>query len=157
MTHIDTTPVTPPEDADSLHSLIYQAYVEGELHLGLKYFQLNRRGSPVYKLWENILPFAMIAAIVAQYTYDYGLTGFALSLLITGLLGFYFIPRWLAKRVRARGMAMAVSGEAGWDELWRAGCLSIRMADNPEHFADSPQDDWRAFVRAHLENNSRLR
>lgn len=151
MTHLDSTPVSPPEeDPDSPHSLIYQAYVEGELHLGLKYFQLNRRGSPVYKLWENILPFAMIAAIVAQYTYDYGMIGFALSLLLTGMLGFYFIPRWLAKRVRARGMAMAVSGEAGWDTLWQAGCLSIRMADNPDLFADSPQDDWRAFALKHL-------
>ena len=60
----------PPGDPDGPHSLIYQAYLDGRLHLGLKYFQLNSRGSPVYKLWENIVPFAMIAAIVAQYTYD---------------------------------------------------------------------------------------
>lgn len=150
MTHIDTTPVAIPDDSDSPHSLIYQAYTEGELHLGLKYFHLNTRGSPVYKLWENILPFAMIAVIVAQYSYDYGYVGFAASLLLTGLLGFYFIPRWLAKRVRARGMALAVSSEEGWDSLWKAGCLSIRMADNPEHFADSPADDWRAFALKYL-------
>lgn len=150
MTHLDSTPAYSPEDPDSPHSLIYQAYVDGTLHLGLKYFELNRRGSPVYKLWENILPFAMIAVIVAQYTYDYGYIGFAASLLLTGLLGFYFIPRWLAKRVRARGLAMAGSGEQGWDILWQAGCLSIRMADKPDNFADSPQDDWRAFALKHL-------
>jgi hypothetical protein len=150
MTHVDPTTLTPPDDPDGPHSLIYQAYTDGRLHLGLKYFQLNRRGSPVYKLWENIVPFAMILAIVAQYTYDHGYIGFALSLLLTGLLGFYFIPRWLAKRVRARGMAMAVSGEQGWDELWKAGCLSLRMADDPQKAADSPGDDWRAFAQAHL-------
>lgn len=150
MTHVDPSTLAPPDDADGPHSQIYQAYLDGRLHLGLKYFQLNSRGSPVYKLWENILPFAMIVVIVAQYTYDYGYVGFALSLLLTGLLGFYFIPRWLAKRVRARGMAMAVSGEEGWDNLWKAGCLSIRMADDPEKAADSPDDDWRAFVQANL-------
>jgi hypothetical protein len=153
MTHVDPTTLAPPDDdPDGPHSLIYQAYTDGRLHLGLKYFQLNTRGSPVYKLWENILPFAMILIIVAQYTYDHGFVGFALSLLLTGLLGFYFIPRWLAKRVRARGMAMAVSGEQGWDELWRAGCLSIRLAGNADVAADSPDDDWRAFARAHLAN-----
>ena len=151
MTHIDTTPVELTDDnPDGPHSLIYQAYVNGDLHLGLKYFHLNRRGSPVYKLWENILPYAMIIVIVAQYSYDYGLVGFGLSLLLTGLLGFYFIPRWLAKRVRARGLALAMSGEVGWDQLWQAGCLSVRMADNPDHFADSPQDDWREFTRKYL-------
>ena len=149
MTNRDSIPA-PEGDSDGPHSLIYQAYVDGRLHLGLKYFQLNRRGSPVYKLWENVLPFAMIVAIVAQYTYDYGYIGFSASLLLTGLLGFYFIPRWLAKRVRARGMAMAISGEEGWDTLWKAGCLSIRMADDPEVAADSPGDDWRAFALAHL-------
>lgn len=146
-------PLTAPSgDLDSPHSLIYQAYLDGRLHLGLKYFQLNSRGSPVYKLWENILPFAMIAAIVAQYTYDYGLIGFSASLLLTGLLGFYFIPRWLAKRVRARGLDMAMSGEQGWDILWRAGCLSLRLAEKPDVAADSPTDDWRAFARANLAN-----
>lgn len=150
MTHIDPNTITPPDDSDGPHSLIYQAYMDGRLHLGLKYLELNRRGSPVYKLWENILPFAMIAAVVAQYSYDYGYQGFLLSLLVTGLLGFYFIPRWLAKRVRVRGMAMAVNSEKDWDILWNAGCLSIRMADQPEHAADSPKDDWRAFVRDHL-------
>jgi hypothetical protein len=96
------------------------------------------------------VPFAMILAIVAQYTYDYGLVGFSASLLLTGLLGFYFIPRWLAKRVRARGMDMAMSGEQGWDTLWKAGALSIRLADKPELAADSPDDDWRAFALANL-------
>jgi hypothetical protein len=142
--------MAPPADSDSPHTLIHEAYTDGRLHLGLKYYQLNRRGSPVYKLWENIVPFAMIAAVVAQYTYDYGYTGFALSLLLTGLLGLYFIPRWLAKRVRSRGLEMAMSSEEGWDTLWRAGCLSIRLADKPEIGADSPDDDWRAFAHTHL-------
>jgi len=149
MTKTDTFPA-PEGDPDGPHSLIYEAYLDGRLHLGLKYFQLNQRGSPVYKLWENLLPFAMIIVIVAQYTYDYGYVGFAASLLLTGLLGFYFIPRWLAKRVRSRGMQMAMSGEQGWDTLWQAGCLSIRMADDPEHAADSPDDDWRDFAQKYL-------
>ena len=139
-----------PDDPDGPHGLIYQAYRDGTLHLGLKYFHLNARGSPVYKMWENIVPFAMIIAIVAQYTYDYGLWGFAASFAITGLLGFYFIPRWLAKRVRLRGLNMAMSGEAGWDKLWQFGALSLRMADNPELACDSPEGDWRAFARQHL-------
>jgi len=139
-----------PDDPDGPHSLIYQAYRDGTLHLGLKYFRLNVPGSPVYKLWENIVPFAMIIAIVAQYTYDYGFWGFAASLAITGLLGFYFIPRWLAKRVRVRGLSMAMSGEAGWDRLWQFGALSIRLADDADQACDSPEGDWRAFARRNL-------
>ena len=139
-----------PDDADGPHSLIYRAYRDGELHLGLKYFHLNARGSPVYKLWENVVPFAMIVAIVAQYTYDHGLWGFVGSLAITGLLGFYFIPRWLAKRVRMRGLDMAMSGEPGWDRLWQFGALSLRLSSDPEIACDSPEGDWRTFARQHL-------
>lgn len=152
MTDLNLPSQPPSGDSDSPHSRIYQAYLNGRVHLGLKYFQLNRHGSPVYKLWENVLPFAMILIIVAQYTYDYGYIGFAASLVLTGLLGFYFIPRWLAKRVRSRGLDMAMSGEQGWDILWQAGCLSLRLADNPDIGADSPDDDWRAFAMAHLQD-----
>ena len=138
------------DELEGPHGLVCQAYLNGDMHLGLKYLELNKRGSPAFRWPENVIPYLMIIAVVAQYTYDYGYIGFAASLLITGFLGFYFIPRWLAKRVRARGLAMAVSGEQGWDTLWQAGCLSIRMADNPEHFADSPDDDWRAFALKYL-------
>lgn len=144
-----TVPTSHPEP-DSPHGLICQAYVENKVHLGLKYFDLNKRGSPVYKLWENVVPYAMIAIVVAQYTYDYGFNGFAISLVVLGLLGFYFIPRWLAKRVRARAMGMALAGEATWDELWKAGGLSMRLDDNPEIMCDSPNGDWRGFARQYL-------
>lgn len=137
-------------DPESPHGMICRGYLEQKLHLGLKYFDLNKYGSPVYKLWENVLPYAMILVIVAQYTYDYGFNGFAISLLVTGLLGFYFIPRWLAKRVRSRAMVMAMTDEAGWDRLWRSGGLSLRLASDPNIDCDSPDGDWRAFARRYL-------
>ncbi|MFN4281651.1 MAG: hypothetical protein ACK4NA_03315 [Alphaproteobacteria bacterium] len=149
MTDADHPPVNP-DALEGPHGLVCQAYLEGTVHLGLKYFELNKRGSPVFKLWENVLPYAMMAAIVAQYTYDYGYLGFMGSLLLTGLLVFWFAPRWLAKRVRARALAMALESEAGWDRLWQSGGLGMRLAKGDNISADSPGDDWRAFAEKYL-------
>lgn len=139
-----------PDALEGPHGIVCQAYLNGTMHLGLKYFDLNRRGSPVFKWWENILPYAMIIVVVANYTYEYGYVGFALSLLVSGLLGIYFIPRWLAKRVRSRAMAMALADEAGWDKLWQAGGLGLRLAEDPDVGCDSPGGDWRSFAENHL-------
>jgi len=143
-------PPVNPDDLEGPHSLVCQAYLNGTVHLGLKYFELNKRGSPVYKLWENVLPYAMLAAVVAQYTYDYGYIGFMASLLLTGLLVFWFTPRWLAKRVRARALAMALANETDFDELWAAGGLGMRLASDSDISCDSPACDWRAFAEKHL-------
>jgi hypothetical protein len=145
----------PPVNPDALegpHGLVCQAYLNGEMHLGLKYLQLNKRGSPAFRWIENVIPYGMIVIVVAQYTYDYGYVGFCGSLLITGLLGFYFIPRFLAKRVRARALAMALGSEAGWDKLWAAGGIGLRLAKDPNVSCDSPEGDWRAFAQAHFKD-----
>lgn len=143
----------PPIDPDKLHGphgLVCQGYLNGDMHLGLKYFDLNKRGSPVFKMWEHILPYAMVIAVVAQYTYDFGYIGFAASLLITGLLAFWFVPRWHAKRVRLRALEMALSGEEGWDKLWAVGGLGLRLAKDDSIGCDSPDGDWRAFAQKYL-------
>ncbi len=145
-----THPPVNPDALEGPHGIVCQAYLNGTVHLGLKYFDLNKRGSPVFKLWENILPYAMLAAVVAQYTYDYGYIGFMASLLLTGLLVFWFAPRWLAKRVRARALAMALANEAGWDKLWAVGGLGMRLASDSSIGCDSPDCDWRAFAEKYL-------
>ncbi|HEY4134841.1 MAG TPA: hypothetical protein VGO34_06465 [Alphaproteobacteria bacterium] len=142
----------PPDDPESPYGLIFQSYVEGKVNLGLKYLTLNQRKSPVFSRWENIIPYAFIVIIVANYTYEYGYVGFCASLLLSALVGFYFIPKWLAKRVRTRALTMALTSEEGWDTLWAAGGLGLRLTRNPEIGCDSPDDDWRAFVTKYLKN-----
>jgi hypothetical protein len=143
-------PSARSDELEGPHGLVCQAYLNGEMHLGLKYLELNKRGSPAFRWPENVIPYLMIIAVVAQYTYDYGYIGFAASLLITGFLGFYFIPRFLAKRVRARALAMALADEAGWDKLWAAGGLGLRLAKDPNIGCDSPDCNWRDFAEKYL-------
>ena len=80
-----------------------------------------------------------------------------LNLIPTGLLALctLFIPespRWLAKKVRVRALAMALGSEAGWDKLWAAGGIGLRLAKDPSIGADSPGDDWRVFANTYLKD-----
>ncbi len=145
----------PPAHPDALegpHGLVCQAYLNGDMHLGLKYLELNKRSSPVFSWFTNLIPYAFLIIIVGNYTYEYGYIGFSASLIGTGALMFFFMPRWLAKKVRVRALAMALGSEAGWDKLWAAGGIGLRLAKDPSIGADSPGDDWRVFANTYLKD-----
>lgn len=143
----------PPVNTDALegpHGIVCQAYLNGQMHLGLKYLELNKRRSPVFSWYANLLPYGFMIIIVGNYTYEYGYVGFSASLIGTGLLMFFFLPRWLAKKVRVRALTMALASEAGWDKLWAAGGIGLRLAKDPNIGCDSPDGDWRAFAEKYL-------
>lgn len=137
----DTTP----------HQMIYNAYEGGRIHIGPIFAILNRKGAPDYSQVENYLPYGLLAGLVVVYTYQMGLWGGIATLLFSVLLILRPVPRWILKRLRHRTMDRAFGNEEGWDQLWKIGGLSIRLAQDPETMCESPDGDWRHFAETHLQ------
>jgi hypothetical protein len=146
--------IPPPKPApDSkpgmAHALLYQAYVENKVHLGMK-GALNTRRSPVHNLWENLIPYGLILLVIVNYTYTAGWEGFVLTASLGLGVGAFVIPRWVMNKVRRRTMIVAFSSAEGWESLWRIGGLSMRLDEDPSVVCDSPDGDWQAFAFAHF-------
>jgi hypothetical protein len=138
-------PPTSGSTAGIAHRLLYQAYVTRKLHLGMKGV-LNSRRSPVHNIWENVIPYGLILLMIGNYTYTMGLKGLVLTASLGLGVGLFVVPRWVMVKVRKRTVNYAFADAASWDELWRIGGLSMRLADKPEAVCDSPDGDWRAFA-----------
>jgi hypothetical protein len=149
------TELPPPRTADSdagvAHRLLYQAYLTHRVHLGMK-GNLNSRASPVHNIWENVIPYALILLMIVNYSYTMGWQGFVLTVSLGIGVGLFLIPRWIMIKVRKRTVARAFASADAWDELWRFGGLSMRLAEDPSVVCDSPDGDWQAFARAHFAN-----
>lgn len=150
-------PKTPLEELgprtgdETPHELVYRAYLLGWIHFGTKLAVLNRPGSPVYNAYENWGPVALIL-FLSIYT---GVTaGWDAGLALFGALaffGFLFIPRYVLKKLRMRVLEKAFANEGGWEELWRQGGISIRLAMDADVECSSPDGDWRAFAKLYLD------
>ena len=65
--------------------------------------------------------------------------------------GFLFIPRYVLKKLRMRVLEKAFSGEGGWQELWKQGGISMRLASDAEVQCHAPDGDWETFARMYLD------
>jgi hypothetical protein len=138
-------PITNDSDAGVAHRLLYQAYVSGKLHLGMKGL-LNSRRSPVHNIWENLIPYGLILLMIGNYTYTMGVKGLVLTASLGLGVGLFVIPRWIMVKVRKRTVSYAFVNAESWNALWKIGGLSMRRADDTQEVCDSPDGDWQAFA-----------
>ena len=141
MAEHDTTP----------HELIYYAYQEGRIHIGPIFGVLNRKGAPDYSQVENYLPYILLLGLIVFYSYQMGLWWGVAAFLFSVLFVIRPVPRWILKRLRHRTMDRIFGSEEGWDQLWRLGGLSIRLAADVKTMCESPDGDWRRFAVTHLQ------
>lgn len=116
---------------------------------------LNRPGSSVYSAYENWGPLALVG-FLGLYT---GLTGTwqlgVSTFLGLGLLGFLILPKWVLRKLRIRVIEKAFGSEGGFEDLWKEGGISIRLAMDPSVECNSPDGDWQAFARMYLNKPDR--
>lgn len=140
----------PRTGDESPHTLIYRAYLLGWIHFGTKIAVLNRPGSTVYNAYENWGPLGLIG-FLALYTGATASWQLGVSTFFgLGLLGFLILPKWVLRKLRVRVLDKALGTEGGWEEMWREGGISMRLAMDPSVECDSPGGDWRAFARTYL-------
>ncbi len=138
------------------HQLIYDAYLQGRIHIGPIFAVLNRKDAPDYSQVDNYLPYILLLGVIAIYSYQMGMWGGIAALVFSLVFILRPVPRWILKRLRHRTMDRAFGSVEGWDQLWRIGGLSIRLATDVEAVCESPDGDWRRFAETHLQPLEKL-
>lgn len=140
----------PHTGDETPHELIYRAYLLGRIHFGTKLTVLNRPGSSVYNGYENWGPIALIVFLTIYTIITSGWGAGLTLLLVMFIAGIVILPKWVLKKLRMRVLELGFGGEQGWRELWTEGGVSMRLSDDSNIECDSPEGDWEAFARNHL-------
>ncbi|MCA8927428.1 MAG: hypothetical protein KDC18_05110 [Alphaproteobacteria bacterium] len=142
------------DDDQSLFERIWYAERDRLLLIGVDLRHYNRKDSPTHSAFDNGLPLVATLCCTAS-AWMLGGWIWGLAILASGIiLTLTTLNVWVMHRLRQRTLALALGGLAGWQEAWRYGGITLRLAadgrpDNgPE--ANAPADDWRIFAWRYL-------
>lgn len=133
----------------------------GHVKLGVHIRRMNAPGSPVYRMWENVWPPALVlgtsvvalrwgGGLLSALGVDKG--GSWLGLLVLGIGCWWWLAKIMPKvkdGVFERSAAFALQSPRHFDALWAQGILSLyaKMPDGTERAA-TRRDSWRDFATA---------
>jgi len=139
--------MTKPSKADCLiYKALNKAIEKDQLRLYFDYGRINRPGSPVYDVWENLLPVLTPVVIGLILILSVGVI-FGLAFIIIMMLIYitYFkkkVDRYLIERTKA----FFTSNYENCVKLWEFGGIVLVNAENKKQGCVSPEGDWKEFV-----------
>ena len=119
------------------------AYMKGNISIGVNTVRYNRPGSEFYRGWESSVPtLALFTLVVYCFTQGWliGITTFFGSALVFVTL----VRKFVMSRVRTRVIDYALTNLLNWKELWNDGGLSLRKGDR--HAISPREDSWIDFI-----------
>ena len=136
-----------PSKADYLiYKALQTAIEKNQLRLYLDYGRINRPGSPVYDVWENLLPVLtpVVIGLILILTVS---VFFGLAFIIAMILVYitYFkkrVDRYLIERTKEYFM----QSYDNCIKLWNFGGIVLVNAANKKQGCVSPEGDWKEFV-----------
>lgn len=139
--------MSKPSKADYLiYKALQTAIEKNQLRLYLDYGKINRPGSPVYDVWENLLPVLtpVIIGLILILTVSvfFGLA-FIVSMIFIYIT--YFkkkVDRYLIERTKSYFM----QSYDNCTKLWSFGGIVLVNANNKKQGCVSPEGDWKEFV-----------
>ena len=137
-------------DEQDLFERIWYAERDGRIELGIDLKRLNRPDSPVFSRRDMLLPWVALVCIVVVGWRMGGWLGAGTAAAAMLILMATTINFAVMRRLRQRAHAYALSGLAGFDDLWGYGALSVRLKDDAASEIEGPEDDWRGFARVRL-------
>jgi hypothetical protein len=137
-------------DDQDLFERIWYAERDRKVDLGADLKLLNKPNSPVFSRSDNLLPWVALICLVVVGWRLAGWVGALASAASMIILMATSINLAVMGRLRKRSLAYALSGRKGFDELWAAGALSIRLKHDDASEIKGPEEDWRAFARQRL-------
>ena len=139
--------MSKPSKADYLiYKALQTAIEKNQLRLYLDYGKINRPGSPVYDVWENLLPVLtpVIIGLILILTVSvfFGLA-FIVSMIFVYIT--YFkkkVDRYLIERTKS----YFIQSYDNCTKLWSFGGIVLVNANNKKQGCVSPEGDWKEFV-----------
>ncbi len=137
-------------DEQDLYERIWYGVRDGRVDLGADLKILNKPGSPVFSRSDNLLPWvALLALIVVGWRLG-GWIGAAAAAASMLILIATTINLAVMARLRKKAIAYALSGRTGFETLWNAGALSMRLRGDAASEIRGPDEDWRPFASQRL-------
>lgn len=134
---------------EALHGAIRAAHHAKRVELRIAYDTLNRHGSPVYDLWDNLLPLLLLMVASMAMLLALGMLVGMIAMLLGILIYLLGIQHWIAFRLYDRTLRVALLDTKRFQILWKHGGIALLLPDTGE-VCKAPEGDWRKFVRRYL-------
>lgn len=129
-----------------LHERLTEAYMADRIRIQVDFMRLNRKGSPVFDPWENVLPL-LVLILGSLMVMPFNLVAGTL-VLIGSMFAFAFLVRpWIARRLRDRTIENMLKNAHNWQVIWSYGGIVVTLTNNPRIGVIAPVGNWRAFAR----------
>lgn len=139
--------MTKPSKADCLiYKALNKAIEKDQLRIYLDYGKINRPGSPVYDVWENLLPVLtpVIIGLILILTVS---IIFGLAFMIAVMLVYItYFKKKVDRYFLTRTKAYFTSSYDNCVRLWDFGGIVLVNALDKKLGCVSPEGDWKEFV-----------
>lgn len=137
---------TPSKADRMIYKALTTAIEKDQLRIYLDYGRINRPGSPVYDVWENLLPVLTPVVIGLILILTVSVT-FGLAFIIAMMLVYitYFkkkVDRYFLERTKT----YFTSSYENCVKLWDFGGIVLVNALDKKIGCVSPEGDWKEFV-----------
>ncbi len=141
-------PIQPPTREDQLiFQGLQRAVVENKAYIRINFRLLNRRGSPFFNPWENVLPLLVLLTIsLIVMALESLIVGTAL-LLVLSLAYAFLMPFLLEPVMQNRVVKRIVPRIERFLIAWRYGGIVLVLTADSHFFCVAPWGDWREFTK----------
>ncbi|GEO80878.1 hypothetical protein [Pararhodospirillum oryzae] len=129
-----------------LHARLRTAHENGLVLVYTNFTHLNRGGSPVFSVADNVGPLLIMLLGSVAFLFVNVFVGLT-ALLGASLFYVFGVRPWIARRLRERTIRMMFTNIYHWRALWQFGGVIIALAANPRIGCPAPDADWRAIAR----------
>lgn len=144
-------PLEPPSREDQLiFQGLQKALSENKAFIKINFKHLNKRGSPFFNPWENILPLLTALLLsLAIMIFDTLLMG-TVFLTIFALIYALLFPFIMEPVMKNRVLKRIVPRIEKFLIAWRYGGIALFLTADAHFFCASPRGDWRGFAKAYF-------
>ncbi|MGD9637596.1 MAG: hypothetical protein AB7U85_00885 [Alphaproteobacteria bacterium] len=122
------------------------ALIDGKAQIYINFKQLNRKNSPFFNPWENILPLLFVAVFSLVMMFSSGAIS-GILILLAGVISYIKVfPFFMQDIMKQRVLFYSINDINNWNKMWQFRGVTIKVASNPRIVCKSYEDDWRDFV-----------
>ncbi len=144
-------PLEPPTREDMIiFQGLQRALVENKAFIKINFKHLNRRGSPFFNPWENIVPLLiMLLLSLTVMIADTLVTG-TVALTVFSLVYALGFPYLMEPVMKNRVLKRIVPRIEKFLIAWRYGGIVLILAADSRFYCVSPRGDWRSFAKTYF-------
>lgn len=139
---------------EHLHALIRAAYRGKRLDIQIDPLRLNRADSPVYNMWDNLLPLLLLMGLGMAALLLGGLFAGMAAMMVVVFIQVFGLRLLIGHQLRGRTVEAVLRNAHNLNVLWAFGGIALLRKGPPEDTCVAPAGDWRRFVRRYFVDNA---